>query len=144
MDTADATPREQMADAKAPKFRWTLGQTLRLLQAYEAEECLWNHGLPSYRLRHHRERAEKNVVATLTIEGITVKYVVAKWKTIRSAYSKEIARLRRDGPRSGAGAEEVPKTELPWFNAASFLRKFVKPRKSTSNLEVSSRRARER
>ena len=130
--------QQRRSSAPKKKDRWTLAQTIRLLHAYEAEECLWNYSLPTYRLRHLRERAENNVVAALNIEGLTVKDVAAKWKTVRSAYARELARLRREEPRSAAGAEEHPKTELPWFNAASFLRNFIRPRKSTSNLEVST------
>ena len=111
---------------------------MKLLHALEAEECVWNHGLATYHNRDLRDAAKRRIVAALDIPDLTEREAQLKINSVRSAYGLELARLRREEPRSGAGTDEQPVSTLPWFNAASFLRRVVKPRSSTSNLAVSS------
>ena len=119
-------------------FNWqTEGMTAKFLTVYRNYEVLWNPSIPGHRDTVLREQVLTAMVEELGLPNLTVPDVVEKINSVRSRYAVELAKVLKS-EKSGAGADDVYKPKLDWFPLAhTFLRKWVQPKPSSSNLKVS-------
>ena len=120
------------------KFSWTDDELLRFVQAYRSRECLWDSRCRAYSNKALRAKAYDSMIRSLKLPNLlTAKDVIAKVKTVRTLYGKELAKIR-SSEKSGAGAEDVYVPAGEWFaEADAFLRRGAEPRQSSSTLDVS-------
>ena len=76
----------------------------------------------------------KNTHSEYTI--ILVKEVEKKWKSLRTQYTREKAKVKKR--KSGDGADDVYKSKWLHLSQMRFIDAFVTPKTSHSNLKVSS------
>ncbi|XP_050314953.1 uncharacterized protein LOC126749318 [Anthonomus grandis grandis] len=114
--------------------KWTEDTTVKFVELYREEECLWNTQLVIYRNKQARESAIKRIVETMEIENFGPIDVKNKIKTLRSTYVQEVAKIKKS-QSSGAGADEIYKPKMKWFSVMHmFLQTMDKRRVTCSNL----------
>lgn len=96
--------------------------TIKFLEAYERNSCLWDVCSPNYKNKEVRENAYENLSRVMNIEGFDVATVKAKIRSIRNAYA-----LERGKVISAKNKDEVYEPKLAWFSVADrILRKVVR------------------
>ncbi|XP_050307424.1 uncharacterized protein LOC126744118 [Anthonomus grandis grandis] len=114
--------------------KWTEDITVKFVELYKEEECLWNTQLVIYRNKQARESAIKRIVETMEIENFGPIDVKNKIKTLRSTYVQEVAKIKKS-QSSGARADEIYKPKMKWFSVMHmFLQTMDKRRVTCSNL----------
>lgn len=114
---------------------WTRELTSTLISLYEGRPELYNVKHHFYSNKHARAEAFHHIVASLQTKqkDISVADVKSKLTTLRTHYTHELKKIRQSG-RSGAGAEDIYKPTVWWFEQTKFLEPYIKCRKSESNL----------
>jgi hypothetical protein len=59
--------------------------TLRLIQLYQSESCLYDVNSDDYRIRELRVAATKRIAAALSVDGFGPKEVATKFKNLRNS-----------------------------------------------------------
>ncbi|XP_067135388.1 uncharacterized protein [Centruroides vittatus] len=106
------------------------------LKIYESEPCLWHVKNKEYHDRSKKEAAYLRLIEKLKeIEpNANKESVVKKINNIRSAYRKEIKKIKAS-IKSGAGTEDIYKPKLWYFELLRFLDDQDTPRSSRSNID---------
>lgn len=109
--------------------------TLRLLQLYRNEPCLYDIHSKDYRRRESRMDAIKRIVEALNVKGFGPREISMKFKNLRNSYSQELKKIK-ELERSGADEDEPYVPKIYWFTLLdSFLRPqmYSRPWQSSSN-----------
>lgn len=105
--------------------RWTSSKTIKFLEAYERNSCLWDVDSPDYTNYIKRCEAYEKLASVMDIENFDVVAVKAKIRSIRNAYSFERSKII-----SSKYTDEVYKPKLVWFPIADrILRDVVHTKK---------------
>lgn len=114
--------------------RWTDGDITKFLEVYQEKEILWNPKLELYRNNAARIAALDEIIHSLQKPNLTPNDLKIKIKNIRTIYNRELSKLLKS-KKSGAGANDIYKPALRWFEQAdTFLRAVTEARPSKSNL----------
>lgn len=114
--------------------RWTDGDMTKFLEVYQQKEILWNPKLELYRNNAARIAALDEIIHSLQKPNLTPNDLKIKIKNIRTTYNRELSKLLKS-KKSGAGANDIYKPALRWFEQAdTFLRPVTEARPSKSNL----------
>lgn len=104
------------------------------MELYQTENVLYDSTLESYRDRDLRLAAAKRISCVLNVSGFGPKEVMTKFKNLRNSFCQELKKIA-DSERSGAGATDVYKPKVFWFELMnSFIRPFIQQRSTKSNL----------
>ncbi|XP_045496131.1 uncharacterized protein LOC123694679 isoform X2 [Colias croceus] len=112
-------------------------ETLKLVELYKINDCLWNIKNKDYRNKEARINALQNIVDEMQLTGFNIKDVQAKIKCLRSTYYLELDKIEKSERLNDEEHVYVPKIE--WFNEMhSFIydvtlkrKDFEKPSPST-------------
>lgn len=111
--------------------KWTAEMTIKFLKGYEENSCLWDVYNQSYRSQDCREMAYLKLSQLMDIDGFNVINVKAKIRSIRNAYTLEIAKIWKSR-RCGI---EVYKPKVLWFPLAhKILHQVVQTQSSPSEI----------
>ena len=99
---------------------WSNSSTLKFLELYEKNECLWNPKLDEYVLQDARKQALVSIIRDIQKPNLTILDIKKKIKAIRSSYKRELLLVLKSSDDK-SGKQYEPK--LFWFKRAdSFLR----------------------
>ncbi|CAK1592550.1 unnamed protein product [Parnassius mnemosyne] len=112
-------------------------ETLKLVQLYGENECLWDIKSLNYRNEEMRSTALQNMAQQMQIGGLTSTEVKNKIKAIRATYYLELDKIQKS-TRSGAGGNVyVPKVK--WFQELDgFIKNAIVKRKTMDNSGTSN------
>ncbi|XP_023950109.1 uncharacterized protein LOC112054523 [Bicyclus anynana] len=106
--------------------------TMKLIDLYEKEECLWNVSSESYKSRLERHLAAKRIAEKLKIKHFTSRYVVIKFRNLRNSYCQELKKMANS---VSAGENPPYRPKVFWFKKMnSFLRPHLHPQLQTGDL----------
>lgn len=109
-------------------------ETVRFVELYESEECLWNIRSNDYKNKDARDSAIDRIVKNLGIPGYTSEDVLKKINNIRSSYLQEINKIK-SSTSTGCDSDSVYVPRVAWFDIANrFLPSVIKTRTTYSNL----------
>ncbi|XP_067013266.2 uncharacterized protein [Anabrus simplex] len=127
-------------DSKKVSLRLSENNTVRLIQLYQSEPCLYDVKSDDYKNRDLRAAAVKRIAAAFSVEGFGPKEVVVKFKNLRNSYSQELKKIE-DSEKSTTRADHVYVPKVHWFDVMdSFLRPQMYVRPSKTNLEFKQTR----
>ncbi|XP_064474468.1 uncharacterized protein LOC135388684 [Ornithodoros turicata] len=92
----------------------------------EKYPCLYDKSRPEYKDSIKRENAWQAIARTLTLHAEECKN---QWRTIRDRYARENRHLKDDGPRSGAGVDEVVTSRSALYKYLGFLKSHFKSKR---------------
>jgi hypothetical protein len=119
-------------------LRWNDVTTMKFINLYRQEECLWNVRLLDYKNKDARTLALERIAAAMDLEGFGVSDVKYKIKNIRSSYCQELKKIQCSEANCSS-PEDVYKPTVVWFNTLhSFLRSFVFQRERPTNYHLVS------
>jgi hypothetical protein len=105
--------------------RWNDINTMKFINLYKQEECLWNISLLDYKNKEARKLALERIAAAMGLEGFGISDVKYKIKNIRSSYCQELKKILFS-EASCSSPEDVYRPTVVWFNTLhSFLKSFV-------------------
>ena len=105
-------------------YRMSEGTTIRFIEMYRSEECLWNSQHPDFRNKDARLKAAEKISERINIAAFGPREVTKRFTKIRSSYCLE---LRKIGNSLKRGDTYKPK--MPWFYAMdSFMKSMVHPK----------------
>lgn len=105
-------------------------ETLKLVQLYGENECLWDIKSQNYRNKEMRATALQNIAQQMQIEGLTPNEIKNKIKAIRATYYLEIDKVQKSSRSGASGNVYVPKVK--WFQELdAFIKNVTVKRKST-------------
>jgi hypothetical protein len=105
--------------------RWNDINTMKFINLYKQEECLWNISLHDYKNKEARNLALERIAAAMGLEGFGVSDVKYKIKNIRSSYCQELKKIQFS-EASCSSPEDVYRPTVVWFNTLhAFLKSFV-------------------
>lgn len=117
--------------------KWSSGRTIKFLELYEANPCLWDFTSNLYKNREAREKAYSNIAKSIEIDGFDIQAVKAKIRSLRNAYTLELAKIEKS-KKSGSSSNGIYKPKLSWFSVADrILHNVVQIRESQSTEIVS-------
>lgn len=120
------------------KLKLSERETVRFVELYEAEECLWNVRANNYKNKDARDIAIDRIVKNLGIPGFTAEDVLKKINNIRSSYLQEINKIK-SSTVTGCDSKSVYVPRVAWFDIAHrFLPGVMKTRTTFSNLVSTS------
>lgn len=117
--------------------------TMKMLQLYRDEPCLYDVKSEWYTKRHARIAALDRIADELGINGFGHREVALKFQHLRNSYSQELKKVKSSEISAGGGdAVYVP--SIYWFRLMdSFLRPFMytspqmqEPGKFTSHIHT--------
>ncbi|XP_050506119.1 uncharacterized protein LOC126884240 [Diabrotica virgifera virgifera] len=97
--------------------KWSSQDTISFLEMYEQHRCLWDVHSEGYKDRNTRINAYEAMATAMEIDGFLVEDVKAKIRSLRNAYTLELAKILRS-KKLAAGPDDVYKPKLPWFPVA--------------------------
>ncbi|XP_072384016.1 uncharacterized protein [Diabrotica undecimpunctata] len=97
--------------------KWSSQDIIKFLEVYEQHTCLWDIRSNRYKDRNSRMDAYKNIATTMAIDGFQADNVKAKIRSLRNAYTLELAKILKS-KKFGAGADDIYKPKVPWFPVA--------------------------
>ena len=107
---------------------------MEILRRYEA---LWDASHETYLKKNAREEAVRKLMEELTAANFDIpdeECLKKRIKNIKDSYRADLNKIKRS-KKSGAGAEDVYKPKLLWFEKAdAFMRNVISGRDSSSNL----------
>uniref|UniRef100_A0A1Y1MVI3 MADF domain-containing protein n=2 Tax=Photinus pyralis TaxID=7054 RepID=A0A1Y1MVI3_PHOPY len=94
---------------------------------------------PLYKNKHARNAALQNIAECLKSMGrnVTIPEIKVKWNGLRTNYLSEL-RKYESTQKSGAGADDILKPSLWYFDIMRFIDKYINPRKSTDVLDITA------
>ncbi|GJQ74642.1 hypothetical protein Trydic_g21495 [Trypoxylus dichotomus] len=96
--------------------------TIRFVELYRSEECLWNPFHPDYKYKGARWKAAERIANKINVFGFGPTEVTQKFKNIRSSYCQELKKIHF----SIQQGIEVHKPKVVWFNIVDqFLKPYV-------------------
>ncbi|KAI4458383.1 hypothetical protein MML48_3g00008368 [Holotrichia oblita] len=96
--------------------------TIRFVELYRSEECLWNPFHPDYKYKGARWKAADRIANKLNVYGFGPTEVTQKFKNIRSSYCQELKKIHF----SVQQGMEVYKPKVVWFHIVDqFLKPYV-------------------
>ncbi|KAH1010209.1 hypothetical protein HUJ05_004540 [Dendroctonus ponderosae] len=104
----------EMASGK----KWRESDTIKFVELYEKEECLWNFRHPVYKHRNARDKAIQNIIKEMNLPDFGVNELKNKIKNIRSTYQQEVNKIKRSKQMFVGDVMEEYKTNLAWFPIA--------------------------
>jgi hypothetical protein len=105
--------------------RWNDINTMKFINLYKEEECLWNFSLLDYKNKEARKLALERIVEAMDLEGFGVSDAKYKIKNIRSSYCQELKKIQFSEASCSSPAEAYMPTVV-WFSTLhSFLKGFV-------------------
>ena len=66
--------------------KWNSQTTIKFIQEFQSEECLWIQKSSAYKNKPAREAAFKRIAEEMKIAGFGVPKAKKKFKTLRSTY----------------------------------------------------------
>ena len=109
--------------------KFSADETLKLVQLYREQECLWNIRCDEYKNKQIRTSALQQILKEMGINGIKIEDIKSKIKSIRNTYLLEVDKIEKS-TRSGAGGNVyVPR--VPWFEELNSFIKNVAVRRTT-------------
>ncbi|XP_047516078.1 uncharacterized protein LOC125056822 [Pieris napi] len=113
------------------------GETLKLVQLYGENECLWDIKSLNYRNKEMRSTALQNMAQQMQIEGLTSTEVKNKIKAIRATYYLELDKIQKSTKSGASGNVYVPKVK--WFQELDgFIKNAIVKRKTMDNSGTSN------
>ncbi|KAJ8897218.1 hypothetical protein PR048_002564 [Dryococelus australis] len=108
------------------------------IRIYESEPCLWEVKCKEYHDRVRKDAGYARLLAKLkeVDTNATKDAVIKKINNLRSAYRKEIKKVKAS-TKSGAAGDEIYKPKLWYFPLLSFLGDQDTPRASRTNVDSS-------
>lgn len=107
--------------------KWGTDTTLKFLEAYEQQECLWNHEHPYYKNKSIRNNALEQIVDVMRFEDFKLRDAKSKIHALRATYISERKRVRDSLRAVNAGlTTKIYQPKLAWYPIADkFLRKVI-------------------
>ncbi|CAG4950754.1 unnamed protein product [Colias eurytheme] len=96
------------------QLKLTKEETLKLVELYKINDCLWNVKNKYYRNKEARINALQNIVDEMQLTGFNIKDVQTKIKCLRSTYYLELDKIEKSERLNDEENVYVPKIE--WFN----------------------------
>ncbi|XP_023950107.1 uncharacterized protein LOC112054522 [Bicyclus anynana] len=114
------------------RLRISDDKTMKLIDLYEKEECLWNVSSESYKNRLERHLAVRRIAEKVKIKRFTSLDVIMKLSNLRNSYCQELKKIA-DSVSAGENPPYRPK--VFWFKKMnSFLRPHLNPQLQTGDL----------
>jgi hypothetical protein len=105
--------------------RWNDINTMKFINLYKQEECLWNINMLDYKNKEARNLALERIAEAMGLEGFGVSDVKYKINIIRSSYCLELKKIQFS-EASCSSPEDVYRPTVVWFNTLhSVLKGFV-------------------
>lgn len=103
---------------------------------YRSYPCLWKVKSSEYSDRDQKNKAYEDMIVKLkqVDESATRESVKKKIDSMRGCFRKELKKVKAS-KKSGAGADEVYKPHLWYYDQLLFLADQEAPRESVSNIE---------
>lgn len=70
-------------------IKWDVETTIKFIQLYKLNPCLWNFILPEYKIKQKQDAAYNSIVNGMNITGFGTLEVKNKIKNLRSTYQQE-------------------------------------------------------
>lgn len=100
-----------------PPSGWKLEDTLKFIELYRSQECLWKYDDQYYKLQFHTNQAIKHIVESMKMKGFTIFKCKQKIKNLRAHYRAEVKKMQND-------KKYVP--SLVWFkDVHNFLKDYL-------------------
>ena len=116
---------------------WDHKETVRLIDLWSVEECLFNVKLEDYHCKDKKDNAIFRIQRGLESEGIsaTCEEIEAKMHSLRVYFSSQRNKLEQSKRKSGSGAAAVVKIKWAYYTAlSSFLNDNLKSTQTITNL----------
>lgn len=117
-------------------MEWTQDAVLKLIDAWIEFPCLYNTQDKLYSNKHARYDALCKLAEIIksNVPQATAEDVKIKINYLRGQYVNALAKIKGT-TKSGAGTDDVCEPSTYWFARLGFLKKHLKRRKSSSNIE---------
>lgn len=120
-------------------YKMNEATTIRFVELYRSEECLWNPFNADYKFKGARWKAAERIANRLNVYGLGPTEVTQKFKNIRSSYCQELKKIHF----SMQQGLEVYKPKVVWFNIVDqFLKPYVAVQLETKDTQNSGVRIR--
>ncbi|KAF5285977.1 hypothetical protein FQA39_LY16488 [Lamprigera yunnana] len=118
---------------------WSQEHVQALIECYRANECLYMVTSPWYKNKHARSAVLQQIVECLKSLGrkCTIAEIKSKWNGLRTNYLSE-CRKYESTQKSGAGADDILKPSLWYFDLMRFIDKYSNPRQSIDVLDITA------
>lgn len=117
--------------------KWSDMDTFTFLDLYQRHECLWNTKIESYKNHTARTLAIEKIIEEFGKPDFSIYDVKTKIKSIRTAYSRELAKIKQSA-MSGTSLEELYKPHLIWFEKADSFLRIVTETRSHKSLNLAA------
>ena len=107
-----------MSDIRA----WSREFLTEFIELYKSLPCLWQVKSKEYSNKDKRNQAYAELIIKCkeVDRNVNKEFVTKKINSLRTVYRKELSKVKKS-MRSGAGADEVYKPTLWYFDMLSFL-----------------------
>ncbi|RZF42420.1 hypothetical protein LSTR_LSTR011558 [Laodelphax striatellus] len=112
-------------------MKWSVEETIKLVQLYGEFECLWNITCVDYKNKTKRASAYEAIVTEFNKQDFGVAELKQKIKNLRCTYNQERLKVEKSN-KSGAGIKDVYIPALKWFH---IMETFMTSIKGTSETE---------
>ena len=107
-----------------------------LISFFQANECLWNHNIPSY----HQQSQNKDLLYDMMSKELDDKYdsseIQKKWKELEKKFKQE--HRKASVKPSGSGTDEVYKPTFPFYDQLQFLTSICETDETMDSIEEPS------
>ena len=136
MSDEEQSPPVPNKRKKTNERQWTDSEVRDLIYMWQQEECLYNTQNKDY----HNSTKRNSALERISVEiQVPVKELSKKMVGLRSYYG-QLKQKVNSSKKSGAGTDEIFQPQWPFYDDMdSFLKDFVTPRPTESNLEKTSR-----
>ncbi|KAH8413699.1 hypothetical protein KR222_004102 [Zaprionus bogoriensis] len=131
MSYSSATARDSSLSKRNGRQRrkptiWTREKIYKLIQLYQASDCLWNHYSELYKNKDCRNKAIDQICTSL---GISKDAYGKKVHNLRNQFNSELKKYERRLQETGGKTDLTAKT-CRWehFETLMFLRPIIEPR----------------
>lgn len=120
-------------------MRWSEAETVKFVEMYRENECLWNIMSSNYRNRDMKGAAYDMIIKGMGKEGFGVAEVKQKIKNLRCTYNQEVLKIKRS-KKSGSGSADVYQPSIKWFAVMDAFMSNIKGNSHTESNMVSGKR----
>ena len=136
MSDEEQSPAVLNKQKKASEYQWTDSDVQDLIYMWQQEECSYNTQNKVY----HNSTKRNSALERISVEiHVPVKELSKKMVGLRSYYG-QLKQKVNSSKKSGAGTDKIFQPQWPFYDDMdSFLKDFVTPCPTESNLEKVSR-----
>ena len=107
-----------------------------LISFFQANECLWNHNIPSY----HQHSQNKDLLYDMLSKELGGKYdsseIQKKWKELEKKFKQEYRKALVKP--SGSGTDEIYRPTFPFYVQLQFLSSICETDETMDSIEEPS------